>query len=88
MAEQEFAAFRAAYSRIIDSVNHDKFAIQTALDEAQRRAVQRPPQPAATPSFARYLSEARFGNGPGTPFPNGSGRLPTAEPNGSHPWTA
>jgi hypothetical protein len=87
-AEQEFAAFRAVYARIIDSVNHDKFAIQTSLDEAQRRAAQRPTTPAATPSFARYLSEARFGNGPGTPFPNGSGRLPTAEPDPSHPWTA
>ena len=84
-AEREFADFRAAYARIVAGVNHDKFDLRGALEEARLAAVQRP-VPAAAASFASVLTEARFGADPGTPFASGSGRLPPGDPR--RPWTA
>jgi hypothetical protein len=86
-AEQEFAAFRAAYARIVDGMKADKAGLQAALDEARQRAVDRAVLP-ASPSFAGYLTEARLRAAPGSPFPNGSGRLPKAEPDPKTPWIA
>jgi hypothetical protein len=81
IAEQEFADFRTAYARIAEGVNHDKFALQRALDEAQRRAAARSGQP-----FRKFLAEARSGLESPLSFGNGSGRVPPAEQGA--PWTA
>ena len=77
--EREFDNFRAAYARIVENASGNEFALRRVLEDAQRNAGQRPVR-APSPSLVRLLGQARLGPGLGTPLPNGSGKLPTADP--------
>ena len=88
-AEEEFARFRAHYSEAVETVSHDNRDLRVALDEARRAAAERRAEHTA-PTFAHYLNEARMEiNRAVSPLNgNGSGRRPSAEQGGDHPWTA
>ena len=88
--EREFEEFRAAYTRVVEGVQHENVDLRWALDEAKRTAQEGPPAIPRRP-FSAFLTEARLGADRAASFAsagNGAGRTPANDPDPDQPWTA
>jgi hypothetical protein len=83
--ELEFEDFRAAYARAIDGILHGNADVRAALDKANQ-----PVAPIIRP-FSAFLAEARLEADKAASVAgigNGSGRMPTGNPDGLPSWSA